>query len=392
MKSTRIEWIDISKGIAMFLIVSGHCADKGGSDSILLHFSMFGGVALFFLLSGMTFCWKDEGILGFDERPAAEFFGKLARGLIFPYFIWSFISILLFTFLGQTASSTLGTGEVRSEFCSNLLGMLYGNTASGYMRWNRPLWFLTCLVMVEIFMYGLLRLLTAFYRQQRISARGLHILYCIPIALSICWLIWGNIRGIQLCLPWEFETATCVLSFFEIGRLLRIFGRKVPGEREGLPAWLSGLLSFGCLILLWILLLNVEEADFRADIFSNPWGILPCAALGMMGVACLAKSVEGCLRIGRVFRNLLVYIGERTLAILVMHKFVITGCKVIISRFTANSLKMPCEQGYILLAIAVIEDFLMAAATIALCLVLESLLSLYCPQLFGKHRKEKRLH
>ena len=391
MKSTRIEWIDISKGIAMFLIVSGHCADKDGSDGILLHFSMFGGVALFFLLSGMTFCWKDEGILGFDERPAAEFFGKLARGLIFPYFIWSFISILLFTFLGQTAASALGTGEVRSEFCSNLLGMLYGNTASGYMKWNRPLWFLTCLVMVEIFMYGLLHLLATFYSQQRISVRGLYILYCIPIVLSICWLIWGNIRGIQLCLPWEFETATCVLSFFEIGRLLRIFARKASGEKWRIFARPTGLLGCGCLILLWISLLNVREADFRADIFSNPWGILPCAALGMMGVACLAKSVEGWPCIGRVFRKLLVYIGERTLAILVMHKFVITGCKVIISRFTADSLKMPCEQGFILLAITIIEDFLMAAATVALCLVLESILSLYCPQLFGKHRKRKRL-
>lgn len=44
MKQKRLNGIDAAKGLAIMMVVLGHCADKNGPDRVLLHFSMFTGV------------------------------------------------------------------------------------------------------------------------------------------------------------------------------------------------------------------------------------------------------------------------------------------------------------------------------------------------------------
>ena len=68
MKQKRLNGIDAAKGLAIMMVVLGHCADKNGPDRVLLHFSMFTGVGVFFLLSGATFCWRDGAFPWFDQR------------------------------------------------------------------------------------------------------------------------------------------------------------------------------------------------------------------------------------------------------------------------------------------------------------------------------------
>ena len=150
MKQKRLNGIDAAKGLAIMMVVLGHCADKNGPDRVLLHFSMFTGVGVFFLLSGATFCWRDGAFPWFDQRPFQSLAKSLWRSLILPYFIWGSISVAIYGLLGRYAAAELSSDRHHFDIGPNLLGMLYGNSGSEFMEWNRPLWFLVCLVWVEL--------------------------------------------------------------------------------------------------------------------------------------------------------------------------------------------------------------------------------------------------
>ncbi len=384
--SKRAAWIDAAKGIAIFLIVCGHCADKNGADRILLHFSMFTGVAVFFLLSGMTFCWKEEAFLHFDRRPFNKFLKGLFRGIILPYICWSVISIVIYRIFGAAAVRTLGSDRSHFALAENLAGMLYGNSGSGYMEWNRPLWFLTCLSVTELFWYVL------FMRESR-DARNCCKVYFLIAAVcggSAVWFFYSNVHEIQLCLPWELETSLCVLPFFGLGRFVRV---RIQQCKSGfcLSHKATGLLVGGCTALLWCLLLGVSDADFRADRFTQPWLFYPEAVLGITAVLLLAIMFTrgGLIKISQ----LLVYMGQRTLAILAMHKFAIMTERVLLTVHNVNLSdrvdKLDVNPSVKLAGLIVFDGFC-AVTVIILCLVAERAIGRVFPFLFGKGREDKK--
>lgn len=356
----RIGWIDAAKGIAIFFVVAGHCADKNGPDNILLHFSMFAGVSVFFLLSGMTFCWKEGEYLCFDHRPLRSFAVHLGRTLVFPYFFWSAVSIGIYGILGRSVAESLGSDRKHFDVLPNVWGMLYGNSGSGYMEWNRPLWFLVCLVWVEILWYCVLNLLCRL--KKRGHSAGSILVYSGMMILPFAWMILQNQSGIHPRLFWELETAVCVLPCFGAGRLLRIRMAETAKRPDGRGEQLCILQMCGslvCLVLLWCLLIGTKEADFRADRFSEPQLLLPELLLGASGI-CLAAQILSKIRFLR-------YAGRRTMAILVMHKFPVMGMKLLLRN----------RQGSIPL------DLTMAVAAVLLCLLVEKILGQICPAVFG---------
>ena len=360
VEGKRIGWIDAAKGIAIFFVVAGHCADKNGPDNILLHFSMFAGVSVFFLLSGMTFCWKKGEYLCFDQRPLPVFALHLGRTLVFPYFFWSAVSIGIYGVLGRSVAESLGSDRKHFDVLPNVGGMLYGNSGSGYMEWNRPLWFLVCLVWVEILWYLVLNLLCRLKKQGH--SAGSVLVYGAAMVLPFVWMILQNRSGIHPRLFWELETAVCVLPCFGAGRLLRIRMTEAadrPERREKTFRILRIAGGLACLVFVWILLIGTKEADFRADRFSEPQLLLPEMILGAAGICLTAQALFEV--------RFLRYIGRKTMAILVMHKFPVMGMKLLLRN----------HQGSILL------DLGMAVAAVLLCLLAEKILGQFCPAVFG---------
>ena len=120
MKQKRLNGIDAAKGLAIMMVVLGHCADKNGPDRVLLHFSMFTGVGVFFLLSGATFCWRDGTFPWFDQRPFRFLTKSLWRSLILPYFIWGSISVVIYGLLGRYAAAELSSDRHHFDIGPNL--------------------------------------------------------------------------------------------------------------------------------------------------------------------------------------------------------------------------------------------------------------------------------
>lgn len=379
--SKRIAWIDAAKGFAIFFIVCGHCADKNGADRILLHFSMFTGVAVFFLLSGMTFCWREDSLLYFDRRPFRDFLRGLLRGIIVPYICWSVISIAVYRILGAAAVHALGSDRSHFSFAGNLAGMLYGNSGSGYMEWNRPLWFLTCLAVTELFWYAVFWQLTRTGKNS-FPAYAEIAFIC---AASAGWFLYTNLHGIQLCLPWEAETALCVLPFFGLGRFVRAWI-----EESGailFDKWKAArtVLAAACTVMLWCLLWGVKDADFRADRFTQPWLFYPESLLGIGIVLLLAGAAVS--ETGTGPGRLLVYAGRRTMAILVMHKFAIMAGKVLLAGLgfdLADLLDRHGANTALQIAGMTVFDIAAALCAIMLCLLAEQLLVRLVPFVFGK--------
>ncbi len=342
-------------------VVAGHAAEKSGADAFLLRMSMFLGVAAFFFLSGVTF-----ELGGAGKKTPAQFLRNLCRTLVVPYFAWALISIFVYALAGEMAATMLGAKTRHYAILPNLLGMLYGNSdfcgrgesGAGYMEWNRPLWFLTCLFVVKCTWYLLLR----------VKGRKGRVLRIAIFAASVCRLILG--AG-DLRLPWEAETAAGVLWIFGLGMLYAQRGSVIdPAGREGGRSCRRVQLAAGvaCVAILLLLLLPAQLADFRADRFTHSLMAIPQTGLGICGILCLAKMLEE--------NRFLAYVGQRTMAVLVMHKFVLIFLKILWKGF-----HIP-REGRLLVP----EDLLLTAVTAVICLLAERILAARLPWLFGKRK------
>lgn len=96
-KPQRIQWIDIAKGISIFLVIIGHTAPFGILErNIIFSFHM----PLFFILSGYHFKIAQN----WDE--ARERFWKNVRHLLLPLFLLWCLNLLLPMFQGKEIFTT----------------------------------------------------------------------------------------------------------------------------------------------------------------------------------------------------------------------------------------------------------------------------------------------
>lgn len=87
----RLAWIDMGKGIAMFLVILYHCENSLRGEYVIGHYSKIYHpffLPLFFFLSGYLFTSNDNV---FSFRKKIE---QILRGIVLPYFM--FTALILF--------------------------------------------------------------------------------------------------------------------------------------------------------------------------------------------------------------------------------------------------------------------------------------------------------
>lgn len=134
MNKSRIEWIDIAKGLGMILVILGHCVFFGGK----IHNAIFAfHMPFFFVLSGIVFENKDKGILIL----------KKFKSLIIPY--------MGFCIIGGGCSILIS--DWRSEISlKNIIKDVYLGTPENINV--SSIWFLLCLFWVTIFFNTILKI------------------------------------------------------------------------------------------------------------------------------------------------------------------------------------------------------------------------------------------
>ena len=137
----RIPWIDNGKAIAISLVALGHMQSIYIVNEIIFSFVM----PAFFFLSGVTFERS-------SKAPFAELLRKKLRSLVVPYFGFSAILFLFWLLVRRNFGLSYQTD---ASVLDVVIQILCGTNSTFFVT---PLWFLTCLFMVELCFWGLLRL------------------------------------------------------------------------------------------------------------------------------------------------------------------------------------------------------------------------------------------
>lgn len=194
----RIPWIDVAKGIGILAIVWGHVLRTGNFRTYLYAFN----VPLFFILMGYTF--KGNGAL-------LAFVKKKFRQTMIPYYIWSTLSILIFILMVRVVS--LDTSEASTSLVKNVLGMLYANSRTIYMKWNLPLWFIPCMNSVLVCVFLIEKMLSKI----QTGKNGWRI--AVVVIFAVAGLALQS--GFNIKLPFQFESGIYMISFVEMGILMK---------------------------------------------------------------------------------------------------------------------------------------------------------------------------
>ncbi|MCM1328976.1 MAG: acyltransferase [Ruminococcus sp.] len=343
----RLEYIDVAKAIAIFLVVLGHpraVEDYGAEERFLYAFHM----PLFFMMSGIFLKQKSE----YGAKTWKLFFKKNLLGLFVPYIIWAAIYMPF---------SYINVGKT-----------LYGswivlrNTHS-----LSSLWFLPVMFMARTYQETMMHLSWRLKTNPRIFAAA-----SAAVFFAAGIIIPHNNRGDGIGMPWGFDIAFMASVFMITGYLLRpvldgLFERGIPAKL-GIAAVCLGLLLVGIRFADYS-----EEYPFmlmaNAD-FGNPFICLLNGVTGSLGVIMLAQIISRALK----RKRLIIFIGQNTMGIYLIHKNFLQG----LYNMTLN---IAAGIPYLVRALAV------TCISIAFSVFLMGLLSKYISEILGRP-SEHRSH
>ncbi len=190
----RIVWIDVLKGMAILLVVLSHTAIPEIENEAVYLFHM----PLFFWLSGLLYRPEKYPTLGQLVR-------KRSRSLLVPYFWFATVSYVVWFFVARYF------GRDADEHLNPLVpivGTLYSIGDKPWLVHNTPLWFLTCLFVVELLYWELRRWLPS------TAALALGLLSC---SIAGYWLSLHS----PLRLPWGADVALSAVVFYGAGQFMR---------------------------------------------------------------------------------------------------------------------------------------------------------------------------
>ena len=197
----RIKWVDCTKGIAIILVILGHCLRAANSNAefvgraIIFSFHM----PLFFILSGMT-TRNSENCMEFIEKVFRSAF-KLLLPAVVLYFVRTLIDFF----------NNFGTVDLREYFLMRLRILFYASgvkvrAESGYIPALGMLWFLFSLFSGRVLVDGL----QLFLKNKKLIAVAV-------ASLTIAGVAMGNRKW----LPGSFDVTFAVLFFLWFGNCLK---------------------------------------------------------------------------------------------------------------------------------------------------------------------------
>ena len=215
----RLLWLDMAKGIAIALVILGHCLSYDDPLRDLIYsFHM----PIFFVLAGYTMRPKKRSIV----------IGSSARRLLVPY---GLVCTVLFFFAFVPPSSIDPDLDTQKDWITVLCEILYASGCESdfldmHLEAIGAIWFLPCLFIARI-IYNEVLLQSAKANRFELLASTVSTLVLVFIGFKI---------GEQIRLPWSFDTALVALLYMHVGQLAkRLDFTKLP------------LLAWVILALLW---------------------------------------------------------------------------------------------------------------------------------------------
>ncbi len=238
-ETKRVDWIDICKGIAIFLMVCGHTAIPASVSKYIWSFHM----PLFFLISGYLYNADKYTTL-------TALLQKRFHSLVIPYIVFS-----LLTYFG-------------------LWGLNIVNTSELYLGWEGiALWFIPVLLGVEI-LYNRI-----YWLKERIQKSII-----LPISIVIFCCLGFILSKLDIHFPFKLDCIFFAYTFYGIGNLMREKLMNKIGSQ-----WYIGLL---------MVIINFIAAQYlpKLGVGKNEYGLFPInvilAVFGTISIIIISKFGE----------------------------------------------------------------------------------------------------
>lgn len=270
MGKERIHYIDVAKGLAILIVVLGHCAATTIGDHSRLFYTIYAfHMPFWFFLSGMLYNSKDW----------QSFFSGKVKALLLPYLFFFILNIFSYQVLNYTDHLQLFQ----------------------FVRFG-GLWFLLALFYVVISYYVLDTY--CFKKFQGISRK------VVLTILAFSFLIVGVEGGKDLPIS-ALSTAMVCFFFFHLGVLVREFKGNLNYQTKRDRTIVLGLSLILIFILAYTAPINPVPVDVNYGRYGNKVLFLVQALLGILGFLLLAAALKK--------NNNIEYLGRNSLLILVLH-------------------------------------------------------------------------
>ncbi len=190
----RVEWVDVAKGMAIILMVLGHCVNiESRLRPVIFSFHM----PFFIMISGYFY----------KKTSLRTFLKKQYKGLFIPY-VLTVIAMYIFKILLQELDLRRA---IFTGFFTVLAGVNYTKLIQfPFAEGIGVLWFLPMIFCVRIIFYGL-----EYFIGEKYFMLGI-----ATIALASCGY-WLGLRGYWL--PFSLDVALYGVSFYYVGYILGRF-------------------------------------------------------------------------------------------------------------------------------------------------------------------------
>lgn len=279
----RVEYIDVARGVSILIIVYAHIYSNNSTITDYVHLFH---VPIFFFISGML--WK--------KKEVSYNFKRIFVSLVIPYVLISSFSIFVYEFLGSYVNGESGLLTVKE--C--IAGLVYANSRTGLMKWNRPLWFIPCLATVKI-LWDLIKKINS------------QLLQCaLAMVLWLTGIILCNTSLNSLRLPWELEVALNMLPYYVVGTVYSKFNIYQKDFYKNRAIFFFALLAT-VLITCIIFEYNIAEISVQYNVYGNYLLFVVGAFAGIFMILLLAQSMKKI--------KILQIVGQNSMLILLWHKF-----------------------------------------------------------------------
>jgi len=342
----RETWVDVAKLIGIIAIVYGHTIQIGITCQYVYSFH----VPLFFFLQGVVF-----SISCSETKSFSKYLKHKAYTLLLPYLCFSAVSTLIIFIVSRFIS--IPQTDIFSSIPHVILSLIFGKCEA-----NDPLWFLPCLFVQSILVYGLIKCCSRC--KNRVCKISL--LLIVAILSSIILYITEEFTNIKF-LPWKIDAAIHMIPFFVVGYIFKEYGllRKLFDAR----IWIKIIIIVVFIGSGAILGLLNGKSNYLGNYYDNVFLMYVSALLSCLGYCIIAFDLTTV--------SILPAMGQKTLSILLMHKF-----PIVVFQYVITPTKILLNEPNILVGLIV------TIVSIGACLVANWILERIAPFSVGKRLKK----
>ncbi len=291
---TRLEWIDVAKGIGMFLVIWEHAtyADFPPLNHVFVSFVM----PMYFLLAGLTYNNKKY------RQDLRGFLSSRGRQFMIPYVILMGLWIAMAALIPGTTEQ--GAGELVFWF-------VYG---AGPPTGSPHLWFLPMMYLAMIIFVVLDKVMERLPYQAKwilFLVFPLIALYFNTIFAGYLVSAWPYTTGL---VPWRLGGVFVAATFMQMGNEIRRFMK--------LKEWSLGRtsLDISAIIGMSMILLALSEMNGYTDIASDIIGLIWIyLATGIIGTYIMFSGSFLITKYTTRFKDFLVRVGNSSQEIYELH-------------------------------------------------------------------------